>query len=138
MARDRRQKASDVFREAAHFLGEKVSFARAFPQIADIHVEVVETRAGTGGTPRHYGKQGLGEYINCSNRLCYNGGFRIGSAIRDMVSGQETTREGSSLCQGYEGSPKGRKKYGPCDRFFKWKITIEYRPSEDAEPAEGV
>ena len=42
MARDTRQKASDVFRETNFVFGNKVSFVEAFPQIEDIEVEVIE------------------------------------------------------------------------------------------------
>ena len=131
MSGDRRQKASDVFRGANLLLGRKVTFAEAFPEVANMTVQVTETIAGSGGTPQRFGIGSVGEYVDCTNPLCYNGGFRIGGVIRDMVSKRETSREGSDLCQGYEGSPKGRKNYGPCDRYFKWVISLQYAPEND-------
>jgi hypothetical protein len=38
-------------------------------------------------------------------------GFNIGSPIRDMIRKHETNKEGNALCQGNEGSPKGRRIY---------------------------
>jgi hypothetical protein len=32
-----------------------------------------------------------------------------------------------TMCQGYIGSPKGRKKYGNCNRNYKGKINITYK-----------
>ena len=71
-----------------------------------------------------------GEYINCSNPVCYSGGIKLGLPIRDMVRARETEKEGSKLCQGSEGFPKGRRIYRKCANFFKYKITIKYRTPE--------
>ena len=136
MARDRRDKASDVFRNSNFVFAEKVGFDKAFPEIESITVEVNESKAGMGGTTRTYTKSSLGEYIDCSNSLCYNGGFSVGSIIREMVRKRETAAEGSEVCRGYEGSPKGRRKYRDCLRFFKWKAEIEYKPESEAATGE--
>ncbi len=46
-----------------------------------------------------------------------------------MVTTKETEKEIPYIgCQGYKGSPKGRKNYGPCGNSFKVKITITYKP----------
>jgi hypothetical protein len=128
--RDERKKASDIFNESNLVFGRKVTFDEAFPQIEDLKVEVIESGHGIIGQSRKsfYRKQYFpGEYINCSNPLCYNGGFSIGSILREMVSNKQTELETTESCQGYEGSPKGRRKYKGCLNFFKIKISIKYK-----------
>ena len=131
----RRQKAADVFRDTAFLLGEKTTFAKAFPRIEDIRVEVAET--GDGVPPHRkkclYGMSTAGEYIDCSNPMCFNGGFCLGQLIRFMVEQRKTDDSLALHCQGYEGSPKGRKKYGPCFNYFEANIHIEYKPEPATE-----
>jgi hypothetical protein len=129
--RDKRQKASDIFREGNFAFTQKVSFDEAFPQIDKITVTVEEDGYGVGewNRRRTYSKERLGEYIDCSNPTCYNGGFSIGSIIREMVREQKTEIETTKRCQGYEGSPKGRRKYRDCINNFKIRVSIEYKPA---------
>ena len=131
--RDQRMKASDVFRESEFVFSRKVSFDEAFPEIEDVVIEVTEKGTGVRhrgpDDPKHiYRKPHLpGEYVDCSNSLCYNGGVSVGSIIRDMVREHATERETSEVCRGYEGSPKGRRKYRKCMNFFQVKIGITYK-----------
>jgi hypothetical protein len=133
MPKEKRMKASDVFRKTEYFLGAKTTFEKAFPEIKDIQVEVTEE--GDGVIPRletqFYTKSNCGEYIDCSNPRCYKGGFRLGSIVRLMVSKRKTHDKFDLSCQGYEGSPKGRKNYGPCENSFKVVVKIEYRPDSE-------
>ena len=125
-------KASDVFREADFIFGKKGTFEEAFPQITDVTVEVTEEGKGFDGRDlterrRVYSKSDPpGEYADCSNSFCYNGGVGIGSILRTMVYARETHHEDTHFCQGQEGSPKGRRRYGPCFNHFKVKITLLY------------
>ena len=74
----------------------------------------------------------LGEFINCSNPRCYNGGSNIGEILRGMVGQRSTSyRDARIPCQGYEGSPKGRRKYGMCMNVFRVEVTITYRPEAE-------
>jgi len=128
--RDKRKKALDVFKEANLFLAKKSSFDEAFPQIEDLTVRVKEDGHGVRELRKDllYTKRNLpGEYINCSNPRCYNGGFSIGRLLRDMIYSKQTEQEKYEICQGYEGSPKGRRNYGPCDNSFLIKISIKYK-----------
>ena len=124
-----------MFRESEFVFSKKASFEEAFPEIEDLTVEVEETGHGVGewNRKRIYRKQYLpGEYIDCSNPLCYNGGFSIGSILREMVKKKQTELETSKLCQGHEGSPKGRRIYRKCMNFFKVKVSIKYnKPNEE-------
>lgn len=127
---DKREKASDVFQKINFVFAEKTTFEKAFPQIEKIKVEVIETGEGISdwNTKRIYDKNSAGEYINCHNNRCYNGGFCLGEIIRGMIYANKTETETTEFCQGYEGSPKGRKKYGNCFNHFKIKVKIEYKP----------
>lgn len=125
---DERQKASDVFRDANPVFGEKSSFEEAFPDVEDIRIEVEIGTDGEGNDKQTYTKRNFpGEYIDCSESLCYNGGFSIGSILRDMVRECKTHRQGSEICQGYHGSPKGQRKYKECHNFFQYEVHIEYK-----------
>lgn len=122
-----RKKVQDVFNKTEFVFSTKTTFEKAFPQIKDISVVVTESGVGVYGNDlSYYNKQHLGEYIKCSNSLCYNGGFSIGHIIRDMVHNKEVDKESSKLCQGNEGSPKGRRIYRKCLNIFKYKIHIDY------------
>lgn len=128
--RDERQKASGVFRESNFVFAKKVSFDEAFPEIEDLTVEVEESGHGISDWNRKstYRKKYFpGEYIDCSNPLCYNGGFSIGSILSEMIRNKQTELETSKLCQGNEGSPKGRRIYRKCINFFKIKVSIKYK-----------
>jgi len=105
--RSRRQKASDVFGESEFvFVSKTDSFDKAFPEIEDVKVEVTESGEGITQLNREriYGKQTFpGEYINCHNPMCYNGGFSIGEIIRDMIRNKQAELVTYKMCQGYEG-----------------------------------
>lgn len=129
MGRDERKKAGDLFRESMPVFGKKVSFEEAYPQIGDIVIEVEEFGKGVDSynRRRRYTKQYLpGEFVNCSNPVCFAGGFHLGSHLHKMVSESKTELEDSELCRGNEGSPKGRRMYRKCVNTFKFKITIKY------------
>ena len=128
----KRMKAQDVFKEGNYLFGPKVGFREAFPEIATLRVEVTEEGHGVSsyGGPAIYNESSVGEFINCSNPLCYNGGIRIGFKLGEMVRKRETEGQFSSNCRGYEGSPKGRNKYRDCDNYFKVKILIKYKKQD--------
>jgi hypothetical protein len=125
-----RKKAQDVFNETDFLFQSKTTdFDKAIPGIEDILVDVTETGKGVYYSvyPSRYTKNNISEFINCSNRLCYNGGFRIADIIREMVYQKATNKEGSVGCQGKEGSPQGKRTYGSCYNKFKYKIQIKYK-----------
>lgn len=129
--RGRRQKASDVFRESEFvFVSKTDSFDKAFPEIEDVKVEVTESGEGLTqfNRERIYSKRTLrGEYIDCHNPMCYNGGFGIGEIIRDMIRNKQAELVTYKTCQGYEGSPKGRRRYRSCVNSFNIKVIIKYK-----------
>lgn len=128
--RNKIQKASDVFNNTDFVFAKKSPFEDVFPEIEDLKVEISESGEGISGWNRNrvYTKEHLpGEYIDCSNSLCYNGGLSIGSFLRNMIGNKQTILDDSKLCQGYEGSPKGRRIYRKCLNSFKVHIEIKYR-----------
>lgn len=129
MGQKDRMKASDVFRETEYAFGEKVPFEKAFPEIKDLKVEVEEStsRVAQPFKQSWHGKENLGKYIDCSNEFCYNGGFSIGEILREMVRNKKSDMKTERICQGYEGSPKGRRRYRSCMHFFRIKVHIEYK-----------
>ncbi len=133
--RNRRDKAMDVFNKTNFLLGDKTSsFSKAFPKIQTLRVKVVADGEGVTKYNREESyteKRPPGEYINCHNPRCYNGGFRIAQSIRFMVERKQLRESFTEHCQGYEGSPKGRKKYGPCDNVFH--VEIELKLEEEKE-----
>jgi hypothetical protein len=127
MSGEKRPKAQDVFNQSNFVFSEKVSFKEAFPQVKSVRIKVDEGELGSQGTiPRYYSEGNIGEFVNCSNPLCYDGGFSIGSILRSMVEKKEKHRETTEVCRGYEGSPKGRKKYSRCFHLFKVFVDVEY------------
>lgn len=132
----KRQKASDVFRESKHVFGDGVPFEEAFPEIKEAKVVCVQKGDGVreASAERVYTSPRIGEFVDCSNPACYNGGFSVGQILRDMVRKKQTHLEDGRKCQGYEGSLKGRRKYyRPC--FNHWDITVDvvYHEEETEE-----
>lgn len=129
MGQNDRQKAQDVFQDTNYAFVEKSSLEKAFPSISDISVKVLESGEGVEewNQERYFSRENAGEYINCSNSMCYNGGFRLGEILRYMVNNNLTEYETTRRCQGYEGSPKGRKRYGNCYNQFDIKVAIKYK-----------
>jgi hypothetical protein len=126
-ARDIRKKASDIFREGYFPFVQKVGFEEAYPQIDDLTIEVEEWGYSSKGK-RVYRKPNLpGEYVDCSNPLCYKGGVSIGLILRRMVREGATDRDETALCQGNEGSPKGRRIYRKCLHSFEIHISLTYK-----------
>lgn len=128
MGRNKPMKASDVFRETNYFFGRKAKFDEVFPQIEDVEVTVQESGYGIiGDGVQIHKKNHFGEFIDCSNPCCYNGGFSIGSIIRDMVKNKKVELSTFLKCKGYKGSPKGRKRYGDCVNTFTISVKIKYK-----------
>lgn len=132
----RSKKASDVFRKSNPVFGQKVSFEQAFPTIDSAMAEVHEKEMGIVKWNHTHSTPFLGEYIDCSNQICYSGGFSVGQILRDMVRENKTEYNQSDIrCRGYEGSENGRRRYGACLHSFDVKVTVKYKPKP--EPSVG-
>jgi len=140
VSRQRHQKASDVFRAAPRLFSRPGRFHDAFPTIATLRVET--QGSGFFTTPRPFGRddgkrvytqETAGEYIDCENPTCYNGGLNLGEHLREMLRTGATHHEWTAWCQGYEGSPKGRKRYRSC--LEDWQIVVDVTYREPEAPA---
>jgi hypothetical protein len=125
----RRPKASQFFQSRPNVFNKlERSFENAFPSIDDVTVELTETGAGRwNGVSRKLGKPALGEFIDCHNPLCYNGGFSVGQILREMISKNKTELETTRLCQDYERSPGGRRLCRPCVNHFDIQVRLKYK-----------
>lgn len=134
MSRQNREKRSDLMRKGQPFFGRWVdSFKEAYPTIENLQVEVTQTDASRGSSfTQKLSEKNFRDVIDCSNPLCYGGGVVLGSLLHSMVWKGETSREEHSGCGGYEGSPKGRRKYRSCSRGFRVKIKVDYLDGGEA------
>lgn len=133
MSREDREKLTDRINKTEYVFSQKVdSFEKAYPTIASLRVEVTESELGFGGSPRTwtFTERNFRHAVNCSNSLCYGGGVEIGWIIHDMAREKKTDHEEVKMCQGYEGSPKGKRRYRSCVHSFRIKAHVEYK----AEP----
>jgi hypothetical protein len=103
------------------------TFDEAFPQIADVVIEVQES----GKIPEHssgkriYRKGEFGESIPCRNPACNNKGISAGWILREMVRNNQTHLETTEVCEGRESM--GRGQYYDCLNRFAIKATITYK-----------
>jgi hypothetical protein len=129
MAIKHRPKASGVTRKRPHLAyGQPIPFESAFPEIEGVEVEVIERGAGIlDPEPILLKKQFLGEFIDCHNPICFNGGFSIGRILRQMILENKTELESKVLCKGHEGSPGGHNIYRKCLNSFAVRVRINYK-----------
>ena len=142
MANRRRLKASDTYSQYKPFIGRRVPFAQAFPEIEDIKVETAESDsfepvdfAKLDPFASHHNVFGIHDMrpaVDCHNEFCVGGGIYLDDIIRKMVSEKQTYIDDSSICVGQEGSPKGRRIYRSCAHWFFYRITIKYKNKEIA------
>lgn len=136
-------KASDVAAQRVPFFGQSGTFDETFPEIADLEISVEET---DGGWPVEHGehrftfsnRQHLRPYINCRNRACYNGGISIERLLSMMIAARSTLFEDQERCQGYEGSPKGQRRYRDCMHAFKVRIKLAFKEAPEIRDATGL
>lgn len=112
-------------------------FEEAYPELEDAIIEWKEEGKGIGIslTPkekeqkfnRKMNVRKEGTLIRCSNDFCYRGGFQLGLIIHDMIFKKEDVREGFMVCEGDEGSPKGRRIGQKCLNHINYKITLKYK-----------
>jgi hypothetical protein len=139
MTNIKRIKASDAYSQYSPFLGKRVPFKDAFPEMEDIKVETAESDSYE---PIDFDKLDLFEYnhnifgiddiqpvVDCHNEFCVKGGIYLDEIMREMVQKKQTHIEDSKSCAGREGSPKGRRLYRSCSHFFYYRITIKYKSS---------
>jgi len=127
-------KASDVFRASNPLFASKGTFAEAFPTVVTLVATVTPSDAYQPTTAQTYTEATACEYVDCESAVCFNGGFSLGGTLREMVRLGETDRRGTAICQGHEGSPKGRRLTRKCLQFFAYQISVTYRQPGAAVP----
>ncbi len=125
----KRYTMQDKLKDENYLFAKLTNFENAYPNIKNIIINGIES--GYGGISyrdisRTFNKTNLSEYLRCSNSSCQRGGFHVGAEIAKMVRNKETEKEIILLCNGDEGSPKGRIKGRSCVNTFKGTIKIEY------------
>lgn len=104
---EKRKKALDIFRESQFVFG-KCEFDEAFPEIAELQVNVQEIRYNVETSRHQYGRN-IGEFINRNNRLCYNGSFSIANILRGMVSEKEKEKDTTVFLRVMKDRQRGRE-----------------------------
>ena len=128
--RSRRQKAPDVAAERNYPFRKKGTFRQAFPAIRILTAKVKESGEGVtqSTAERIFNADSLpSEYMDSHNPLRWNGGLAIGSVIRNTVAARQGQAKVEQLCQGQEGSSKGRQVYDRCLNMFDIDIDISYK-----------
>ena len=98
-------------------------------EIAAMRIEVVETRLPFGAAKAlhvYTMENHPGEFIPCSAYLCCSGGLAIGRMLDRMVRSWTANLSSVVPCQGYRGSPQGRRRYGPCSNQFSVRISLTF------------
>ena len=129
--RDNRPNLSDLrLKYGPGFGGFVDTFQEAYPTIKSLRVRVTETELGSRGESRTLvlTETSFYDVVNCSNPICYGGGIDLGTSIRTMVRNREAAKAITEACRGYEGSPKGHRRYRSCMHSFAVDVQIEYHP----------
>lgn len=121
---------------------ETDSFAKAFPQVADLVVEVEHDPFRMELADNDWRKHmrmtvaNIQPRIACMNRRCQRGGWDVQGLLDRLSLSRETHFEDTLACYGDEGSPQGRNKGRSCDHYIRVRIDITYRPdaSQRADP----
>jgi hypothetical protein len=131
MAIKKRVKASDFWSEpVTDALAPRQLWRDVYPQIETMRLEV---RQGRGirapvAVPQIITETSTYQrFIDCRNPLCAHGGMDIARHVHAAVSKRAHELEACEACCGYEGSPKGERRYGPCLTEFQLKGTVGYR-----------
>jgi len=101
-------------------------FDKAFPAIATLDMHIIMA-SQSGADQYRIGRSNYRDYITCNNSCCHYGVLYLAGVLGSMISKRQTHAEGSTICPGVEGSPKGRKMYRKCLTEFSYTVDIEYK-----------
>jgi hypothetical protein len=135
MPKQRHMKLSDVEGQKTYpFRGPATSFEKAYPMIESLRLEVrpcgegVEPFRGEREWLEIYTERRIVAILDCRNPRCHGGGLDLDRLLRwGIVEPKLTEYERTVHCSGFEGTPKGRRKDGPCDTYFKVKASVKYK-----------
>ena len=121
----KRHTAQDTVNEGGFLFGQPTTFEKSFPQIEDIKIKGIEEGYGVDQwiNPRYFGKESIGQYINCRNPFCQRGGFEIGFDIWEMVRNKETYRKKDIFVEGMRVLLKEEELEEDVSIILKQKLT---------------
>lgn len=129
MPTERHMKLSDVEAATDYAIPRVVTaFEKAYPEVKILQFEVEGSDTWGRYKVDHKGtEKNFRQLINCANPSCYRGGVDLGRILRwSLIPGKQSSFEDRISCCGYEGSPKGRRRTGSCDTYFRVKFVVEY------------
>ncbi len=137
MSSSRRDKLTDLLRNVDRpFAPRANTFAEAYPTIAHLSVEVSESVLGRPtGRQLHFTEKNFRGAIDCRNPQCYGGGVEIGMLVHRMITNGQREQKFLEHCEGYEGSPKGQRRYRDCLTYFDITIQIVLKRDLETESA---
>lgn len=127
------QKLSDLHARSGGRFGKFALLEEVYPQVAALRYEV--SPRGLGGNKPDsdagvsvFTEQTLPPVIDCPNPICFGGGFHTQPILDRAVRSRLAEVTGREPCQGYEGSPKGRRRYRTCLNSWQVNLRITYKP----------
>lgn len=97
-----------------------------YTQIKEASIEVVNERARSS---RRFNRDDTVILICCPNHKCTNPGIDVPRFLQEMLDNRQTHHEYYHFCDGFEPSPKWRKKT-PCTESFRVTIDIVLKNNE--------
>jgi hypothetical protein len=120
-------------RTSKPFLGETPDFDKAFPELKDAIIAVVESDFGNSPREVRWSLRNNGPKMRCSNPRCKRGGYDFEYEVRMMMYTKDRERAIRISCPGDEGSPMGRRVGRECDFLIKGTIKLQYKASHVAK-----
>jgi hypothetical protein len=126
----KREKWSDVLGQPVDPLAPRTKWCDVWRQVETMRLEV---RQGKGFMAERAQPEIItqtstyGKFVDCRNPMCVRGGVNVSVMIADAVVKRQTSIDVTSPCCGYEGSPKGARRYGPCLFRFLVRGTITFK-----------
>lgn len=113
--------------QSKSFSGETTDRREAFPDIISLELHVTQDRFGRytsrpSQRERRYTLKTFPPHLSCANPRCQQGGLDLQKIVESWPSGSHKFR-----CNGHEGTPKGRRKGGPCGNSFEVTLSVERR-----------
>ncbi len=118
-------KASEVYEKTDFRFGQQ-TLETMFPGVEKVEVGAKESDSHDVA-PHQFCHWNGGLFVDCSNRVCFNGGADLRPIIAEMVGRKATETEATCDCRGFEGSAKGATRYGSCLHRFTVKIKLTYK-----------
>lgn len=116
---------------------ESLGGPASYPGVASIEVRWQKQVLGSGW--QRYREpwlvldpQTLGEFIDCPDAECLDGGCCIGAVIRDTVALKATRRRGRVRCKGHKG-PDGKRRWRLCITVFQYDVRVAYLDEASAD-----